>query len=84
MKLPDDSGVIGSVVKSSQTMVIKKVGLGQDIINPADEKIEYDNILCVPIITNGKVKGVLGVVDQKDTEMIGKEDLFFSRIWRRR
>lgn len=75
MRLPDDKGVIGYVIKNSKAMVIKKAG-NQKNTNSCDDMIHYNNIVCVPIIEKEKKMGVMGVIDQRDEEKVNAEDVF--------
>jgi len=77
MELPDNKGVVGFVISSKKPMVIKKVKTEDEHdVSSEDEKIDFENILCVPILVKNSVKGVLGVCNPKDTEKIEAEDLF--------
>ncbi len=72
IRLPDDKGVIGLVIKNAKPMMLEKAGI--DSLSE-DELIRYNNISCIPIMTKGKVIGVLAVIDQKEPEQVMAESL---------
>ena len=76
MRIADDKGVIGSVVKSSNSMVVRKDGQKKEA-RLVKETILYNNdIVCAPILERGKVQGVLGITDRQNGENIDEEDIF--------
>jgi Response regulator containing a CheY-like receiver domain and an HD-GYP domain len=75
MKLPDDTGVIGQVIKNSYPMVVNQkdtalIGrIGKDVIS-------YETgIVCVPIIVKDRIKGVLGATDKVGVQNVSPEDI---------
>ena len=73
MRLSDNKGAIGRVIKNSSPVTIKK--------NPADAGVEGEiyyeaNIVCVPVIVKDKIRGVLGAADKSDVQSIDPEDVF--------
>lgn len=77
MPLPDDSGVIGLVVRDKKPMIIRKVkGETVNRMIPGEEKFKYNTILCVPVTEKNRLKGVIGVTDLADTERIDTDDMY--------
>ena len=76
MRIADDKGVIGNVIRNSKAMVLKK-----NEQSPAKrlekEAIFYNNdIVCAPILERGKVEGVIGITDRQNGENVDEEDKF--------
>ena len=76
MKLPDDKGVAGRVIKNSNSIVVNSndTELRAQI---GEEPISYKaNIVCVPILVKDRIKGVLGAADKAGAQNINAEDIF--------
>lgn len=75
MILSDNKGTIGHLIKNSKPIIFNK--------NSADagtriegEIIRYKaNIVCVPILVENTVRGVLGATDKVSGQAIGREDV---------
>ena len=72
MKLPDDRGVIGLAINNVKPIMLEKGGIKA---LPEDEPLIYDNIMCIPIVAGGKVIGLLGVINQEESEKYRSENL---------
>ncbi len=72
MELPDAEGVIGLAIKNAKPMMLEK--RGGDPLSER-ETLDYNNISCVPVIAKGKVLGLLGVLDQGESEKVRVENL---------
>ncbi len=74
MRLSDNKGAIGRVIKNSSPVTIKR----NSAEDAGDEgEIRYEaNIVCVPVVVKNKIKGVLGVADKSDVQSIDPEDVF--------
>jgi len=75
MKLADDKGAIGRAISGLKTIVGNRDDAKQ--LAAADEDvISYErNIVCIPILFNGKVRGVLGATDKMSLQDISPEDI---------
>jgi GAF domain-containing protein len=63
MELADNKGVIGFVIQNRKPMVIQKTVQDTDLDPDSEvEKIHYQSILCVPIISKNIIRGVMGFV----------------------
>lgn len=71
MELPDDKGIIGLAIKNAKPMILEKRGAGL----PSGEILNYNNISCVPIAAKNKIMGLLGVIDQGESEQARAENL---------
>jgi HD-GYP domain-containing protein (c-di-GMP phosphodiesterase class II) len=69
--------VIDLVIKSQKPMSILKTAgdeSGGEVSGAEEDLIKYQNILAVPILMKGKVKGVIGVCDLMDPKILATED----------
>lgn len=75
MRLADNKGVIGHTIKKAVPVIINmddvdlRKSIGEDIISYSN------NIICVPILVKGAIKGVLGAADKAGTQRINEEDV---------
>lgn len=75
MKLPDDKGVVGLVIKNKNPIVENtddkkpRESIGRDVIP------YKTSIGCVPILVDRNMKGVLGTTDKAGSQKISPEDM---------
>ena len=75
MRLPDNEGVIGLVIKNKNTIVENnsdgklRERIGTDVIS------YKTSIGCVPVLINHNIKGVLGAADKTGDQKISPEDI---------
>jgi len=74
-ELPDDKGILGLVMQSGKPMMVEKSKSAEIQPHAVDEKILYDNILCVPIVHGGKPHGVLAIINKLDGGRVEEDDL---------
>jgi len=75
MKLAEDKGAVGRAVRSLKTIVVNRDDAKQ-LAAAGEDIISYErNIVCAPIVFNGKVKGVLGATDKISAQDISPEDI---------
>jgi diguanylate cyclase (GGDEF)-like protein len=76
-RLKIGEGIAGWVAKEGVPLVIPDVSKDSRFFQEIDRAIEFKtkSILCVPIISKGKVLGVLEVVNKLGNEPFNKEDL---------
>lgn len=76
-RLKIGEGIAGWVAKEGVPLVIPDVSKDPRFFKEIDRALEFKtkSILCVPIISKGRVLGVLEVVNKLGNEPFGKEDL---------
>ena len=69
MRLPKGEGIAGGVIETGEPVILQNVEDDQNFFRRVDEITGFRtrSIICVPLKTQGKVLGVLEVINVKDT-----------------
>jgi len=77
LKLKPGEGVVGWVVKTGKPAVVKDTARDKRFTQRVDKKVKFQtrSLLAVPMVTGGKMVGVLEAINRKGTEKYGSQDV---------
>ncbi|MBI2539731.1 MAG: GAF domain-containing sensor histidine kinase, partial [Deltaproteobacteria bacterium] len=78
-RVPKGQGVVGWVVENRKPLLVPDANKDPRFFSTVDRKFGFQThtLLCVPLITKGRVLGALEVVNCKDGGQFSEEDISF-------
>ena len=75
-RLPPDTGVVGAVVREGKPVIIRDAQLDQRWYRGLDDRTEFitHSIIAVPMISRGRVIGVVQVLNRRDGGPFDEDD----------
>src|SRR3989304_6685305 len=79
VRIPRGQGVVGWVVENRQPLFVPDASKDPRFFSTVDKKFGFQTrtLMCVPLITKGRVLGALEVVNCKDGGHFSEEDIPF-------
>jgi len=73
-RLPPDTGVVGAVVQEGKPVIIKDAKTDQRWYRDLDDKFITHSIIAVPMISRGRVIGVIELLNRRDGGPFDEDD----------
>lgn len=79
MKVPRGKGIAGIVLESLTPMIVNDALTDTRIYREIDQTVGFNtlNLICVPMIAQGEIQGVIEAVNTIDRDFLMKEMLNF-------
>ncbi len=76
-RMKKDQGIAGWVVTHQQPLIVQDVSQDKRFYRQIQEEIKFktNSLICVPLITKGKIIGVLEVLNKMSGELFNDDDL---------